>query len=275
MTSLIKQAIKKSLPPFVFSALKKVFKRSSVEYWGDFPDWESAKKAAGSYDEPQVFERVKEARLKVMRGEAAYERDGITFSEVHYFYPVLACLLHAATKNNNKLNVLDYGGSLGTSYFQHKELLKHVDVRWNIIEQSHYVSFGKEHVKDSRLHFYDSLEACLRDTEPNVVFISSVLQYLEDPYAVLRNIKKQDVDYVIFDRTTVLPHSKDRIVVQNVPRKIFPTDFPAHLFNEQKLIDFFKPEYSVVLEFPSIGDPITLDTGAGRNKGYYFVRTSK
>ena len=70
------------------------------------------------------------------RGEAVYERDSVIFDHIEYSFPVLCGLLRAAVEDDGKLNVLDFGGSLGSSYYQKKGFLavcKHL--RWSIIEQ--------------------------------------------------------------------------------------------------------------------------------------------
>ena len=48
-------------------------------------------------------------------------------------------------KNNDKLNVLDFGGSFGTTYYQNRKFLKHIKkVEWNIIEQKKIVQIAKK-----------------------------------------------------------------------------------------------------------------------------------
>ncbi len=62
--------------------------------------------------------------LKVKRGEAVYERDSIVLEKFQYSWPLTSGLLYAATMSNSKLNVLDFGGSLGSSYYQNRNYLK-------------------------------------------------------------------------------------------------------------------------------------------------------
>ena len=58
------------------------------------------------------------------------------------------------TNNENRLNVIDYGGSLGTSYFQNLKFLNQVDdFRWNIVEQEAFVKIGKEYFSNENLFF--------------------------------------------------------------------------------------------------------------------------
>jgi len=88
----------------------------------------------------------------------------------------------AAARNVGVLNVLDFGGSLGSSYFQNRELLKILPtIRWNVVEQAHYVKAGQTYIQDEQLRFYPSIHECLAENKVNAILLSSVLQYLSDP----------------------------------------------------------------------------------------------
>ena len=122
--------------------------------------------------------------MKVKNGEAVYERDSVLFDEIEYAWPGLAGLMWSRLRCGGTLNVLDFGGSLGSTYFQNRAFLSVLPgVRWNIVEQSRHVETGKAWFEDDRLRFYPDIADCLADTQPNVVLLSNVLQYLEHPYA--------------------------------------------------------------------------------------------
>lgn len=70
-----------------------------------------------------ILERVKQATDKIRSDEAVYRRDSIFFEKVQHSCPVLTGLLRAAGKNGNQLSVLDFGGSLGSSYYQCRDFL--------------------------------------------------------------------------------------------------------------------------------------------------------
>ena len=91
----------------------------------------------------------------VKRGEAVFERDSVIFDKVQYAWPVTAGLMWVAARNGGRLSVLDFGGSLGSSYFQNREFLAYLpNVRWSVIEQAHFVKAGRKHIQDERLVFY-------------------------------------------------------------------------------------------------------------------------
>ena len=113
---------KKWLPPALIERLKPLL-GIGIYFSGDYADWETASAHASGYDSVLILEQVKQAMLKIKSGEAAFERDSVLFDEVQHSFPVLTGLLRAAVENGNQLSVLDFGGSLGSSYFQCRDFL--------------------------------------------------------------------------------------------------------------------------------------------------------
>jgi putative methyltransferase (TIGR04325 family) len=236
------------IPPIFHSILKKKKKR----YAGDYPSWNQALLDSTGYDSDIIVTKVKDALLKVKRGEAVYERDSVLFDQIQYSFPVLCGLLRAALEGDGELNVLDFGGSLGSSYYQNKGFLAVCkDFRWNIIEQEKFVRIGREFFQDDQLKFYFSLKECMDSEFPNVVLLSGVLQFIEKPYDLLREIISYRIKYVIIDRTPVAGGEKDYLTIQNVPPEIYSASYPEWIFSEKKLLDMFKDEYFPVLSVDS------------------------
>ncbi|MDV3001980.1 MAG: hypothetical protein N5P05_003586 [Chroococcopsis gigantea SAG 12.99] len=77
-------------------------------------------KDAEGYDKDIILETVKNSLLQVKEGQAIYERDSVLFDKIEYSFPVLTMLLKVALENDSKLSVLDFGGSLGSHYFQYR-----------------------------------------------------------------------------------------------------------------------------------------------------------
>jgi len=244
--------LRATLRPFASSVIAKVVRHVAGSRWGlsgDYSSWQEAVEASSGYDAPHILEKTKTAVMRVKNGEAAYERDSVLFDQVVYSWPVLAGLMWAAAANSGTLNVLDFGGSLGSGYFQNRAFLFCLDsVRWNVVEQPHYVAAGQQHFEDERLKFYQTIDECIEDTCPNVVILSSVLQYLEKPYDLLAQISKLPMHCVIIDRTPFWHGLTDKLCVQRVPPSIYPASYPSWIFSEEgfrsKLAD-----WSVVASF--------------------------
>jgi putative methyltransferase (TIGR04325 family) len=268
--SKTRKIIKNICPPILTDYYKRKNKRYG--FFGNFSDWESARKHTKGYDSDIIVEKVKDAALKVKRGEAVYERDSVIFDKIDHSWPLLANLLWIASQNDNLLDVLDFGGALGTSYFQNKNYLRHLEhLNWNIVEQKKFVDYGKELFEDENLKFYHTFEDCLREKKPNVVLLSSVLQYMEKPYEFLDKMINLNIDYIIFDRTTILKSGSDRVTTQIVPPKIYDASYPCWMFNVEKLLDFFKGRYELIADFDAhAGTTIELDDTTATYKGFCF-----
>jgi putative methyltransferase (TIGR04325 family) len=243
-----KTILKKILPSFLTRFVSGLF----YGWHGNYSSWDEAKKWCTGYDSKIILEKVKSSLLKVKAGKAAYERDSVLFDEVQYSYPVLSGLMWIAAQNKGKLNVMDFGGSLGSTYFQNKFFLESLsEVNWCIVEQSQFVDSGIESFADKKLHFFYTIEDCLKSFEINVVVLSSVLQYMEKPYGLLDQIMLHGIQFLIIDRTPFI-NADDRITVQKVNPGIYKGSYPCWFFNEEKFISAFSGEYNLVLKFDAL-----------------------
>lgn len=283
MLSWLKVLLKRGLPPFVLRRGNSLFisrlvlqKQASV-WSGDYKHWDDAAIHASGYDEPEILEMVKQAALKVKNGEAAFERDSVTFAEPQYSWPIITALLWAASEHNGCLRVLDFGGSLGSCYFQYKTFLKTLNsVSWNVVEQGDYVRVGKEFFEQEELHFYASINECLRDREVDIVLLSSVLQYLPNPYGLLDEVVCHGMKLLVIDLTPVFKNRKDRLTVQRVPRSIYKASYPCWILSERKLINTLVPTFELIASFPSyVGNELYLSTGAAMGYSGYIFRSKK
>lgn len=267
----LKKGIISLIPPFLGEFYQKRIRK--VGYFGSYGGWAEAKQASTGYDSDLILERVKSALLKVRLGEAAYERDSVLFDRVQYAWPLLAGLLWVAGRSGNRLSVLDFGGSLGSSYFQNRHLLGHLEsMNWSVVEQPSFVRCGKEHFADDILRFYESVDACLQQQQPNLILLSSVIPYIEKPYELVLEIMSKEVEYLIIDRTPLLFTGEDRITVQKVPAEIYPASYPAWILNRGNLLATICSRYELIAGFDALAGRIPLDDTYAVDQGFIFRR---
>jgi len=241
-------------------AIVKRLARYSFKYgWhGRYANWQHALAQTTGYNADSVLQRVKAAALKVKNGEASYERDGIARNDIEVFYPLLAALLLVASRNQNRLSLVDYGGSLGTSYRQNFPFLNHLNsLQWHLIEQKMFVDEGRKTFEDKHLHFYYSLSEVLQKDTPQLLLFSSSLQYMEKPYELLTQVKQSKIEYLLIDRTAFIDEAEDRLTVQKVPPAFYDASYPCWFFSEQKMDDFLKDTFEMVYGFES-GQKVVL-----------------
>jgi putative methyltransferase (TIGR04325 family) len=226
--------------------------RNKNVFTGDYATWAEANLHASGYDADVIFQRVREAALKVKRGEAVYERDSVCFYEEDYRWPALTCLLAVGAERGGNLNVLDFGGALGSFYFQHKKFLTGLkSIRWSVIEQAHVVECGRREFQNKELRFYSKLDDYIGSERADVIFLSSVLQYLESPHSTLAKLAETKAPYILIDRTPFTAGDQDRLTIQHVPNDIFPATLPAYIFSEKNIdITMAKAHYSQKARFP-------------------------
>lgn len=266
-----KEMIERIAPPVLIRVLKSKF--GSYGFSGNYSTWNEAKASSNGYDSENILNKVKGSLLKVKNGEAVYERDSVLFDEIEYSWPLLTALLWIASRSENKLNVVDFGGSLGSSYFQNRLFLNHLnEFKWNIIEQKHFVECGKEYFKDEHLNFYFDINECKKEQNSNAILFLSVIQYIEDPYVLLKKVLNYGFQYIVFDRTTFLEKGESRITIQRVSSKINEASYPLWLFNENEFVNFFAQQnYEVVSRFDSVPVP---SFSSPKFKGYIFKKAT-
>lgn len=248
----MKNILKLFVPPLIVLGFRKLA-LSRSGWSGVYHSWETAESLSTGYDSKKILEKIVASSLKVKSGEVAFERDGVVFDEVQYSWPLLAGLMYGAAINNGILNVLDYGGSLGSTYYQNKNFLYSLkQYSWSIVEQEHFVEEGKRLFSESHLQFFHTSEECFSVNNPNVLLFSSVIQYLKNPYDILVEILNHDFDLIIFDRTPFVDGRDSYITLQSVPEEIYKASYPCWIFNEGEFFDFFEKQgYSVIESFIS------------------------
>jgi putative methyltransferase (TIGR04325 family) len=273
----VKNVIRPLIPPLLVS-IANFFKskNGTAEMWaGNYSNWEDAKKQSTGYNSEVILEKCKNALMKVKNGEAIYERDSVLFNTIQYSWGLIAGLQRAALKKNGTLTVLDFGGSLGSSYFQNKEFLSSIPVlQWSIVEQPHFVECGKKYFQDESLKFYYTLEECMEAQQPDVLVLSSVLPYLERPYEWIEKFISLDIPNIIIDRTPFIEGLEDVLTVQTVPEEIYSASYPAWFFGE-RFLEAWKPEYKNIFAFNSEIDHYPEIEGKNtRSMGYILIKGS-
>ena len=250
----IKLRLKNWLPPSLMYAVGNLRKRG-IRFEGNYSTWAQAAALCTGYDADSILEKVLEASLKVRRGEVAFERDSVLFDKIEYSWPVTAALMSVAARNGGELHVLDFGGSLGSSYFQNRKFLSSLHrVSWSVVEQNKFVTAGKKYLTDDLLDFYYNIESCCAANRPNVVLMSSVLQYLEEPFSVLKTLSKTEVSTIVIDRVPFLKNgSSSSVKIQHVPAEIYVANYPCWFFSRNEFIrEMSDLNYDIVEQFDSL-----------------------
>lgn len=214
----------------------------TVKWQGDFPSWEKALSQCSSYNSEIIFQKVASASRSVENGKSVFERDSALFDEIEYSWPLLSSLLWVYAKEQY-LDLIDYGGALGTTWRQNKSFLAHLDnINWTIVEQKRFVEIGMKEFTIPPLNFKAALSEAYTDNT-NTILLGSTLGYMEKPWELLGSIIDLNVKHIIIDRTAVQPTNRDRLTVQLIKPPIYKASYPCWILSEDYLLNKIENKY--------------------------------
>ena len=241
---------------------------------GRFPSWQAACEASTGYSQPVILERLTIATYEAVRSRGQlFDRDGVLFAAPITPFPLLACLLVAAGKNGGKLSVLDFGGGLGSTYRQCQPFLAHLSLlRWNIVEQDNVAAVGREKFSTDVLRFCRSIDEVSSAGPIDVVLFSGVLQYLDEPYAILATALSSKPAMIVVDRNPFWNGDQDLFSLQMVSDEIFPASLPFRTFSKNSLESALVPAYRKLSEFDTVDPDMRVGFDTVRFRGKIFER---
>jgi putative methyltransferase (TIGR04325 family) len=268
----LKEFAKNLLPPILLRVCRRG-RQPGISLSGPYASWQEALSSSSGYDSDVIVNKVKDALLKVKLGDAACERDSVTFETKQYSFPVLAGLLRARLDNSGRLNVLDFGGSLGSSYFLYRDFLRSdTAVHWYVVEQPKFVECAKRYFQNEELRFFTRLEDSMREAHPDIALFSSVLQYLEHPHQVLDAVVRHAPHYIVIDRTPFFNETTDLLMVQVVPPEIYAASYPSWIFGTSLVEELVADGYRVLADWDSNEGSITKGGIVAQYRGLLFER---
>jgi putative methyltransferase (TIGR04325 family) len=258
-------------PPILRRKLLNFLGRNiSIE--GNYSKWDEAASECSGYDSELILSKVLSATLKVKEGNAVYERDSVLFYEIENNWPITTGLMWAAARNSGKLDVLDFGGSLGSCYFQNLNFISTFqNARWSVVEQAHYVNAGNEYIQNHVLKFYPSIESCLEENNPNVVLLSSVLQYIPNLEDVIKKINQSGIEMMIIDRTPFHKGEDNKIAIQRVPKSIYEASYPIWVFSEG-IFNTLLSEWDIIAKIKNLEGFFKFENEVNINFMGYILR---
>ena len=219
----------------------------SKEFEGPFKSWDKAKRYSRGYNDKKILEKVITAVKFCQKNKNFFERDGTVIKDKKYPKKIIN-FLNKKYKGKT-LNVLDYGGSLGSFYFQNIKKLNSIKkVSWSIVEQKSYVDTGNKIFKKKKISFFNNLDFVLKKFVPNVVLFSNSLQYIKNYEKILNKIFKiSSVKHIIVDRLIVTKNNKNLIFIQKNPKHHNYTSYPIVFFSKKIFLNIFKNSFTMCL----------------------------
>lgn len=236
---------------------KRARKSNHIWFEGIFENWSDAEAHSQGYSADAILFQVLESTKRVIDSGEGFERDGVLFdtSETDWVFH-LACRL-SLNFDKKGLRVCDFGGALGSKYFQHRDnLLRKVNVKWMVIEQENFVAAGRQLASSPQLTFHSSVRSCSK-YRPNLVILGSVLQYIENDTAILLELLALEPKVILLERHPASKSVREQIVVQHVPDRIYPASYPMKIFSDKALEKVLSGEYELLFETRHKAQPVS------------------
>ena len=229
------------------------FRISPVSYKGRYDSFLDADKHCIGYDSDEIINKVKQSTLAVIDGKAEYERDSCLFYSKDINYNLMMYFYKMKMELGN-LHIVDYGGALGSVFWQHKDIINKLGCSWTVIEQDKFVDFGKSHLEQYGIQFRYSPHSVNDFPHCNCLLFSSVLQYLNNYEEVIQIGCQSTPDYIVLERTPVNKR-KRWIWIEYVKEPIYYASYPAFVFLEEDLIKHFTDNnYELIDSWESLVD---------------------
>jgi putative methyltransferase (TIGR04325 family) len=269
VVSKVKKSVLLWVPPVIIRVIKPVI-FGRVRFVGPFESWHEAQSNSQGYDEKSILEKVSKSTSSVHEGIGFFERDSVVFNRLELSELLVAGLAVAATSGN--INVLDVGGSLGSQYWQHRNLIRHLKIKkWIVVEQPHFVQRGNSQFADGVLSFIVNSEI-KQGLEPiSLVNLSGSLQFIENYVGMLTSVLKLNPQVIIIDKVFATSGG-ERIYVQHVPKVIYRGSYPFWRLNGDNLNRIMEAKgYELALKLHYIDFP-QLQTINCNFAGFMWVK---
>ena len=249
----VRSVAKAWIPPIVTDA-RRAWLGHGLRFSDVHGEWRDAIARSHGYAADVIVEAVARATREVLAGRAVFERDSVLFDQPDYRYPIVAALLRAAVEAEGLLEVVDFGGSLGSTYRQCKPFLAPLRrMRWHVIEQAGFVEAGRREFATEELGFFPSVAELPAFETPALILLSSVLQYVEDPDRTLDELIGLDARHLVIDRTPLSDLHENRLCIQHVPKTIYDASYPCWVLSRSKLLSrLAESGWQVLGEFPGL-----------------------
>ena len=208
---------------------------------GRYSSYEEASLNSQGYNQAIIVDQVGRAVESVLTGESAYERDGVAFDLRPQ--PEIVSLLLNNIKANDR--IVDIGGGIGSLYINFPEIFPS-SCMYSVLESPLMVQRGRLLAQSYTLPicFYEQGEA--DGLNPDILILSSVLQYLPDPFQVIHQWTQLKRPRIIFiDRTPVTKTPSYWSIQDNDNYYIERTTYPLQIMNYTTLMSAF-PGYSLI-----------------------------
>jgi len=171
--------------------------------------------------------------------------------------------LGLARPATGEVSVLDFGGACGAHYFRVKSIVgDSLRLNWRVVETPTMAQRAQE-LANSELSFFSSLTAAIEGVDGiDLLFSSSALQCVPDPYRTLQDLLECNAEYLALVRVGLTDSDRDYITIhetslaENGPgplppgMKDGPSRYPFTYPARARIEGMLSKDYRIMLRSP-------------------------
>jgi len=225
----LKIFLKSLIPPFLLSILQKLNDPYRNYVDGKFKNFEDAMSSL-KYD----FTWTSEQYLSKLSSKYIFYKNKLSENNLPPLLYLSSISILMGLYNSNK-SILDFGGGVGLHYLTASTIFRNLD--WTILETPSFIK-KFSHMADKNIKYVDKMP----DKNFDILFMSTNLQYLEDPLGFLKRNSKKFSQIIISE--IILTEEKTYVSIQstvclNNSKKSY--SHPIWIFNLNDLVNACKP----------------------------------
>lgn len=255
----------------VWPQLARLIRYNSSMWSGSYPDWEAAAQACRKTSLEGQRLAYERALGEVLDGRALFERDSLLQHQPATCWPLMLALRDLQARGTPQPTVLDYGGGLGSVYFQHRPWwTSDRPVTWNVVELPEIAATGRRLVQDPQLQFFDSLDEAVRHRPPDLIVAAGIVSMVPRPEALLHALAALGAQWVFVDRVPVSQRQGQHLITrQVVPRSIYESESQFWFFDECRFLQILSSHWEIVGQSLSdCDDPVWVEGYHYQWRGY-------
>jgi len=246
----MKNLLRNLAPPLLLNATRRVRNRK-YGFFGNYDSFAAAQADSAGYQSAEV--------VQAMAARAGDPPGGVQIDERSQH--VLAAF---AMIPQRPLSVLDFGGANGGYYHL---LRRFIPLRWTVLETPELAAANRHRATDELSFISDVTHASRAD---QVVLMSGVLQYLEDPHKTFDIISRL-APFVVVNRIPLIDAARDRLTVQRVHPSMYSGSMPHWFFARDRFMHAVSSRHDIVMTWEVPQDTAVLD-GVGMHYNGMLLR---
>lgn len=201
------------------------------------------------YSDLCIANKIYESTERVINGEAKYERDGLLFTDDDWDVNIIASILFVMNfLKKNEINIVDFGGGMGTTYYKNQDILSKITSQnWNIIEQEVFIKFGQK-LNNPKVKFYSSIDDFIAasGSQIDLIIISNTLQYIDNSYSLIENLHHKS-KFILINKVPLSNHFEDKLFLQKISPKIYNAIYYIRVFSKSLFLKYINKKFILIM----------------------------